>query len=115
MIMPIAEINLVPLMDKEKQKKLRKYLKSIRQKIKLGAPPQVPAYPEVMNFWENQFGILDTPRQLVKTPAERAIQGKDIIHWTGLDIDQSVEVNVGIEDQPKIVKIGAALSPQERQ
>ncbi|KAL2653070.1 hypothetical protein R1flu_021198 [Riccia fluitans] len=29
-LVPVAEVNLVPLMDKEKQKELRKYLKSIK-------------------------------------------------------------------------------------
>ncbi|KAL2653998.1 hypothetical protein R1flu_022126 [Riccia fluitans] len=81
----------------------------------LGAPPQVLAYPEEMNFREDQFGILDTPRQIDETPAEQAIQGKDIIHWTGPSTNQSAEVNVGTEDRPKIIRIGATLSPHERQ
>ncbi|KAL2652943.1 hypothetical protein R1flu_021071 [Riccia fluitans] len=81
----------------------------------LGAPPQVPAYPEEMNFREDQFGILDTPRQIDETPAEQAVQGKDIIHWTGPGTNQSVEVNVGTKDRPKVIRIGATLSPQERQ
>ncbi|KAL2624313.1 hypothetical protein R1flu_008558 [Riccia fluitans] len=48
-------------------------------------------------------------------PAEQAVQGKDIIHWTRSSTNQSVEVNVGIEDRPKVVRIGATLSPPERQ
>ncbi|KAL2635977.1 hypothetical protein R1flu_007456 [Riccia fluitans] len=114
-IVPVAEVNLVPLTDEEKWKELRKYLKSIKRKMTLGAPPQVPAYPEEMNFREDQFGILDTPRQIDETPAEQAVQGKDIIHWTGPGTNQSVEVNVGTEDRPKIIRIGVTLSPQERQ
>ncbi|KAL2610727.1 hypothetical protein R1flu_029300 [Riccia fluitans] len=81
----------------------------------LGMPPQVPTYPEEMNFREDQFGILDTPRQIDETPAEQAVQGKDIIHWTEPGTNQLVEVNVGTEDRPKVIRIGATLSPQERQ
>ncbi|KAL2613183.1 hypothetical protein R1flu_024875 [Riccia fluitans] len=46
---------------------------------------------------------------------EQAVQGKDIIHWTGPGTNQSVEVNVGTEDRPNVIRIGATLSPQERQ
>ncbi|KAL2634336.1 hypothetical protein R1flu_005815 [Riccia fluitans] len=113
-IVPVAEVNIVPLTDEEKQKELRKYLKSIKRKMMLGAP-QVPAYSEEMNFREDQFEILDTPRQIDKTPAEQAVQRKDIIHWTGPGTNQSVEVNVGTKDRPKVIRIGATLSPQERQ
>ncbi|KAL2654128.1 hypothetical protein R1flu_022256 [Riccia fluitans] len=72
-IVLVAEVNLVPLTDEEKHKELRKYLKSIKRKMKLGAPPQVPTYPEEMNFREDQFGILATPRQIDETPAEQAV------------------------------------------
>ncbi|KAL2623676.1 hypothetical protein R1flu_003881 [Riccia fluitans] len=60
-IVPVAKVNLVPLTNKEKQKELRKYLKSIKRKMKLDAPPQIPVYLEAMNFWEDQFGVLETP------------------------------------------------------
>ncbi|KAL2642780.1 hypothetical protein R1flu_010367 [Riccia fluitans] len=83
--------------------------------MKLGAPPQIPAYPEEMNFREDQFRVLDTPRQIDETPAEQAIRAKDIIHWTRPGTNQSVEVNVGTQDRPKIVRIGATLSPQKKQ
>ncbi|KAL2608843.1 hypothetical protein R1flu_027416 [Riccia fluitans] len=56
-IVSVVKVNLVPLTDEEKQKQLRKYLKSIKRKMKLGAPPQVPTYPEAMNFRENQSGV----------------------------------------------------------
>ncbi|KAL2633584.1 hypothetical protein R1flu_005063 [Riccia fluitans] len=62
-----------------------------------------------MNFREDQFGVLDTPRQIVETPVEQAVQGKDIIHWTGPGTNQSV----GTKDRPKVVKIWAALSARE--
>ncbi|KAL2653832.1 hypothetical protein R1flu_021960 [Riccia fluitans] len=39
-------------------------LKSIKWRMKLDAPPQIPAYPEAMNFWEDQFGVLNTPQKL---------------------------------------------------
>ncbi|KAL2622248.1 hypothetical protein R1flu_002453 [Riccia fluitans] len=70
-IVPVAEVNLIPLTDEEKQKELRKYLKSIKQKMTLGVPPQVPAYPEEMNFREDQFEVLDTPRQIDEMPAKQ--------------------------------------------
>ncbi|KAL2650900.1 hypothetical protein R1flu_019028 [Riccia fluitans] len=77
----VAKVNLVPLTDKEKQHELRKYLKSIKRKTKLGAPPQIPAYLETsMNFREDQFRVLGTPWQIVETPAKQSIHGKDIIH-----------------------------------
>ncbi|KAL2628575.1 hypothetical protein R1flu_013261 [Riccia fluitans] len=68
---------------------------------------------------ENQF-LDDQPyivpvAEIDETPAEQAVQGKDIIHWTGPVTNQSVEVNVGTEDRPKIIRIGATLSLQERQ
>ncbi|KAL2610319.1 hypothetical protein R1flu_028892 [Riccia fluitans] len=68
---------------------------------------------------ENQF-FDDQPyivpvAEIDKTPAEQAVQGKDIIHKTGPGTNQSVEVDVGTEDQPKVIRIGATLSPQERQ
>ncbi|KAL2607423.1 hypothetical protein R1flu_025996 [Riccia fluitans] len=83
-IVPVAEVNLVPLTDEEKRKELRKYLKSIKRKMMLGAPPQVPAYPEEMNFREDQFRILDTPRQIDETPAEQAVQEKTSSTGPGL-------------------------------
>ncbi|KAL2623708.1 hypothetical protein R1flu_003913 [Riccia fluitans] len=83
--------------------------------MKLGAPPQVQAYPKAMNFWEDQFGVLDIPRQIDKMLAEQAVLGKDIIHWIGPGTNQSVKVNVGTKARPKVVRTGATLSPQEKQ
>ncbi|KAL2609076.1 hypothetical protein R1flu_027649 [Riccia fluitans] len=60
-VIPVVKINLVPLMDKEKQNELKKYLKSIKRKMKLGAPPQIPTYLKMaMNFREDRFGVLGT-------------------------------------------------------
>ncbi|KAL2652062.1 hypothetical protein R1flu_020190 [Riccia fluitans] len=46
-IIPVAEVNLVPLTDKEKQKELKKYLQSVKRKIKLRVPPQIATHQEV--------------------------------------------------------------------
>ncbi|KAL2634857.1 hypothetical protein R1flu_006336 [Riccia fluitans] len=72
-IILVVEVKLVPLTDKEKQNELKKYLKSIKRKTKLGAPPQIPTYPETINFWEDQFGVLGTPKQIVETLAEQVV------------------------------------------
>ncbi|KAL2650672.1 hypothetical protein R1flu_018800 [Riccia fluitans] len=63
-IVSMAEVNLVPLTDEEKQKELRKYLKSIKRKMTQGVPPQVPAYPGRNEFlrgsvWSPRYSPVD--------------------------------------------------------
>ncbi|KAL2631183.1 hypothetical protein R1flu_015869 [Riccia fluitans] len=73
-----------------------------------------PCVPERNEFPGGPFGILDTPTD--RRDAGRA--GRPGKRHNPLDragTNQWVEVDIGTEDRPKIIRIGATLSPQERQ